>query len=536
VHCEHHDADPLFFNYLCEPTMSPATPTLPFSDPELFQQAAEAAECQYSAWIRATLRQVAVEGIKKSLTVNHDLNQLILSQAAWKQVESFCKRVTSRWCEKLELIGHKAVAARIREIVSQESASLFAPNTSVPAAAAAAAAEKTDENPAAPSFEQLSTNVPATEPVSAPLLPNNQTATCITAYSRLRQLGQRNVLATSPQPLLSADKAGAYLRKAGRLHLTEWPYDWRLIEEAVAQVPARLHNRNTGDFVTLIPKSVWEQQQQQHQGQQQDEESNPSLGVTQEAAQWLLNRKRKSAGRERLKPPRRQIDESSSTAGGGGSRTMREQDIPRPFSRDDGTAQWTIQQIKSGWSRSERQQLDSYLHDDHMDDESGNPAPSIILGALSDGGRFHRWKQKEIDENGSISNNNNDDDDSNKYTEKKRRRLQNDAVKERLGDHQEETSDFLAGRRQRVSRVMRTCTTTSTSKGSSDKNANNSCFDFDMSDSWLEWIDPGTGDRTLYAFSSLEVIALDQDEDTDNDGNDENDEDDQIIDMREDED
>jgi hypothetical protein len=516
--------------------MSPATSTLPFSDPGLFQQAAEAAESQYSTWIRATLRQVAVEAIRKSLTVNHDLNQLILSQSAWIQVESFCKRMASQWCEKLEQIGHKAVAARIREIVSQESASLFAPNTLVPAAAAAASA---GETPTAPTLEQPLTTILATEPASAPLLPNNQTATCITAYSRLRQLGQRNVLATSPQPLLSAAKAGAYLQKIGRLNQTEWPYDWRLIDDAVAQVPARLHNSNTGDFVTtLIPKSVWEQQQQQqHPGQQpQEQESNPPLGVTREAAQLLLDRKRKSAGRERLKPPRRQIDESSSTAVGAGGRTIvREQDIPRPFSRDDGTAQWTMQQIKSSWSRAERQQLDSCLHDDHMDDESGGPAPSIILGALSDGGRFHRWIQKEIDENGNNSNND-DDDDNNKYTEKKRRRLQNDAVKERLGDHHEETTDFLARRRQRVSRVMRTCITTSASKDSSDKNANNSCFDFDMSDSWLEWIDPGTGDRTLYAFSSLEVIALDQDDDDDNDGNNENDEEDQIIDMREDED
>jgi hypothetical protein len=506
--------------------MSPTTPTLPFSDPELFQQAAKAAECQYTAWIRATLRQVAVEAIQKSLTVNHDLNQLILSQAAWVEVEAFCKKVASRWCEKLEQIGHKAVAARIREIVSQESASLFMSSTSSSSLVAAASPATPSENPTAPSLEEPSTGIPATEPTSAPLLPNNsdsQTATsCITAYSRLRQLGQRNVLATNAnqQPLLSTDKTSNYLRQAGHLHLTEWPYDWHLIEDAVAQVPSRLHNRTTGDAnVTLIPKSVWEQQQQgqQQQGQQPEQE-------TQEATQWLLNRKRKSAGRERLKPRRRQIDESSSAAVARLERITKEQEVPRFVSIDDGTAQWTMQEIKSSFSQAERQQLDSYLHDDGVDDDESGPAPLVMLGALSDVGRLHRWKQKEIDQHGG-NKNDDDHDDDNKYTEKKRRRLRNDAVKERLGDHQEETSDFLAGRRQRVSRVMRTCIST----GGSDKNANasNSCFDFDMSDSWLEWIDPGTGDRTLYAFSSLEVMVLDQDDADDND-NDDNDEEDQM--------
>jgi hypothetical protein len=504
--------------------MSAVTPTLPFSDPELFQQAAKAAESQYSAWIRATLRQVAVGAIQKSLTVNHDLNQLILSQAAWIQVESFCEKVASRWCEKLEQIGHKAVAARIREIVSQERASLFAPNTSSSAAASATAAGETS---AASSLEQPSTSVPAAESTSAPLLPNNSDSqttatTCITAYSRLRQLGQRNVLANnaSQQPLLSTDKASNYLRRAGYLNLTEWPYDWQLIEDAVAQVPSRLHNRTTGDAnVTLIPKSVWEQQQGQDHGQQQE-------SIAQEATQWLLNRKRKSAGRERLKPRRRQIDESASTTTARHERRIKDQEVPRSASIDDGTAQWTIQEIKSSFSRTEREQLDSYLHDDpNEDDNESGPAPAILLGALSDVGRLHRWKQKAVDQYGNKNNGDGDDDSNNKYTEKKRRRLQNDAVKERLGDHQEETSDFLAGRRQRVSRVMRTCTSLTKGVGSNHNAiASNSCFDFDMSDSWLEWIDPGTGDRTLYAFSSLEVMVLDQD---DNDGNDDNDEEDQ---------
>lgn len=464
--------------------MSPVTPsassTLPFSDPELFQEAAKAAESQYSAWIRSTLREVAVQAIKKSLTVNHDRNQLILSEVAWIQVEAMCKKVASRWSEKLEQIGHKAVAARIREIVEQEGPSLFAPDTSSSSSTATAA-----------SSEQ-SLTLPATDSASAPLLPNP--ATSITAYSRLRQLGRRNVLAASRQPVLSADKAARYLQQAGHQNLTDWPYDWKIIDEAVAQVPARLHNRTTVDAdVTLIPKSVWERQQAQQQGES---------CVTQDATKWLLNRKRKSAGRERLKPRRRPIDESASER----QRLERiKQDLPRPPSRGDGTAQLAMQDIRTNWSQSERQQLDSYLHDT-VGDES-DPAPSVILGALSDVGRFHHWKQKEVDQDGDNNNDNDNDNDSN-YTEKKRRRLQHDAVKERLGDHQEETSDFLAGRRQRVSRVMRTCTT------DHDKS---SCFDFDLSDSWLEGSDPVTGDKMLYAFSSLEVMVLDQD---DNDGED----------------
>jgi hypothetical protein len=128
----------------------------------------------------------------------------------------------------------------------------------------------------------------------------------------------------------------------------------------------------------------------------------------------------------------------------------------------------------------------------------------VLLGALSDLKRFHQWKQDAIDQQGKKKGvgSSSSDNNSGNGSDRKRMRAQRNFVNERLGDHQEEAADYEAGRRKRVSRIMRT----STENGVGG-------FNLDMTDALLEWKYPATGKgRCWYAFSNLEVILLEADQ------------------------
>ena len=267
---------------------------------------------------------------------------------------------------------------------------------------------------------------------------------------------------------------------------TDWPFAPNILLQAVEQIPSRMHFRAAPDTdVTLIPKAVWERQQRgelEHAPEEGVYTANTPF-ATNESTQWLLNRKRKSAGRERGTPLRSRQQRQ---------RQQSVNDIPRPASQDEGTLHFSLADISTNWTEQQKRELDWYVH--APDRSLTYP---VLLGALSDLKRFHQWKQDAIDQQGKKKG-----VGSGNGSDRKRMRAQRNFVNERLGDHQEEAADYEAGRRKRVSRIMRT----STENGVGG-------FNLDMTDALLEWKYPATGKgRCWYAFSNLEVILLEADQ------------------------
>jgi len=323
--------------------MSDRDDALPSSDRGLFLQASVAAKEQVETWIRSTLREVSLQGIRSQLLADDNSNRLTLTENSIQAIQSLCRQVADRWSRKLDEIGHKDVAAWIQHIVETESSTLFAPLK--PPSRDKSAAGNAQANNDEP-------ETPLRKPAKTP-------------YIRLRQLGMDKPEST-PQDVVDA------LDRLGRERFTDWPYDWNMIQKAADQIPWRLYNRATDDTeVTLIPKAVWEQQQQQ-------QETGEQKQTEQDAKKWVLNRKRKSTTRERL-PSKQQ-------------KTLIQEDIPRSAMSGDGTCQWSMAEIEKEFTERDRKQLDSYLH------SPSNETTSMVLGALRDAGQFHYWNQRPIDQ------------------------------------------------------------------------------------------------------------------------------------------
>jgi hypothetical protein len=199
--------------------------------------------------------------------------------------------------------------------------------------------------------------------------------------------------------------------------------------------------------------------------------------------------------------------------------------------------------------------------------------PSILLGSLCPVGQYHyskkqRWigsrdcgpagnktnkskmgcKSEQQQQMMACIDGNHDGHDNdpcrrNKEQKQQRRRQRNQqrvSMRERLGDHCAINADHGVGKRKRVSKILQTTTASSSSSlilsTSTMERANNNSnirqphqhqqqplvdsppssehwMDFDLGYCMLELVvDPSTGKRALFAFESLEIMALDEDD------------------------
>jgi hypothetical protein len=428
------------------PNHHPDSPLL--SDP-LFQQAFHAAQEKVQSWIRAVLREVALQSLKQSGTA--------LDEQTVPRAQAACEQVAKRWGERLIAVGHHRVAQQIQHIVATEGKTLYHHCPSAPPPAAIIEV-------VAPPAGTVVSNRPAK-----------------TALGRLHQLGKLSKDTTSMTQQIDS---------WGVQGQTDWPYDWGIIQKAAQEIPDRLHRAKSDKVVVRIPKTLWERQQADDNDEENEEEvdnNHPSIAgetkITPElssqedhkrqAIQLLLKRKRKNAPRGQQPSKRQALPKAAP--------------IPRPPSEHPERAELSF---RDGWTEAERQRLDAYVHND--DDDKPR---MLLLGALSDLGRFHHFLQKSAA--------------TKTKTNKQQRRWQQFCVKERLGDHQEVDTAMSDGRRKRSSRVTATA-------------AADHCYwyDLDLSQCLLECrkrnsstADDNTirEERFLLDFSHLEVMLLDED-------------------------
>ena len=509
----------------------------------MMKDSADAAQAQVQTWIRAALRETALQAIKKRLNDDDDVvkhnhrqqqNDKIIAPAATTTTMEItettvtaaidlCRRVAEKWSEKLQQAGHSVVAAWVQEIVETEAQTLFYDKNSSKKPKAAGFSSHHQAAAAAPSRRNSSTrdkSPSTTSDANDATTTTEATTTATVTWEKLRRLGDHDLLSPSFVETTTTtttttnsvdDSYSTCIREAiqtldemGQQNDTYWPANqWHVIQQAAKDIPSRLHNN--AKKTNIATETIAEAADLLVEDASQD---------SAETVQQLLNRKRKSSNKKRhYHPPnKRQQATSTTTTTPPVLAAIAEQ--PRPPSLDEGSMRWSWQQdilADKNWTPQEKQKLNSYLHDNDTSSslsEKNEPvhSSSLLLGALRDVGRFHHFTQLTLDYD--------DDETTEMLTDKQRRRRQRAAIQERLGDHDVVRSSkgdtYDAAKQARMSRVIPTIRENSSGGGGQY------WFDLDLGHCALEVAETGR-DKTLHAFSSLELLLLDEDEDDDDD-------------------
>ena len=473
-------------------------------DEEFLLEASQAAQRSIAVAIRRALRAVAVQALKQRLqnrspsslssTLDetdearyHHNNRIILTQRDIHHVQEYCLQLAKRWSQANVAMGNEQIATTIVDIAQRESATLYLrqdhhhggddddddinnnnSNSRVE--------DATSDNLS--TTEEITTNPPTPPPPQQQI----QQQIYATPYARIRSLPAR--------PL---GDAIATLDRLGSRHRTYWTVSWRIVQAAAVQIPYRLYkNAAAEEVIEIIPAS-----------RAQPDDDTPKR----KAVDWLVDRKRKSVGRERLPPKRVKLTSSD--------KTVQSVPPPPPPPRPPtsvSSCQWTIQEVQQSFDASQRKYLDKLViggvssekgkvdtaddnnkeEEEDDDDEEESSPPSMMIGSLMELGHFHHYQQSGIDYS---------EEDGPRVTDlAKRKRLQRRSKKERLADHVEADTDYGAtAKRASCSKVVQ-CKDTTERKWR----------DLDVQQCWVEVFDGTT--RRVLAFDTLEMLLLDEDE------------------------
>eukprot|EP00977_Amphora_coffeiformis_P015506 scaffold4528_cov162-Amphora_coffeaeformis.AAC.6 len=433
--------------------MNESLHSLVYGDEEFLVEASQAAQQTIAAAIRRVLRAVAVQALKQQLQNKppQEANRIVLTQQDIQEVQSYCQQLAKRWSQANAAMGNEQMAASIVDLAQRESATLYFMEDDY--------RDETNDN-----LSTIGDGTATTNPVAP--TPQQQQQIFATAHTRIRSL--------PAQPL---HETIATLDRLGTRHQTYWPVSWRTIQAAAVQIPYRLYkNTAAEEIVEILPAS-----------------QAPPDAPKRKAVDWLMDRKRKSVGRERL-PPKR-VKPAAKTA-------KPPPPPPRPPSNVS-TCQWTIQEVRESFNASERQYLDKLVigaslssnaktEPDEEDVEEESSPPSMMMGALMELGHYHHYQQSGIDFNG--------EDGPRVADLKKRQRWQRRSKKERLADHVEADTDYgIAAKRASCSKVVQ-C------KDAVERKWR----DLDIQQCWVEVFDGTT--RHVLAFDTMEMLLLDEDE------------------------
>jgi hypothetical protein len=476
----------------------------------LLEQASAAAKRHVQGWIRAALREVALQALRWH--VEHggteEETRVVITGDAVAACQQFCRTVGAKWAEKLRLGNRDGAAEWVDEIVASETDCLFfnAPSTDDSAEIEQEGTEGTTEplgnnNSIEESLDTHDTTLgERTDGVESKRI------SPLTTWAKLKRIGEHDILSEN-QELTTIEDAILYLDKLGENNETFWsPNQWPAIQQAAALIPQRLHG------MTVTERRPDETAELLLSNGSAPAADGASENRT-DALQLLLDRKRKSSHKKRHNKPR-------------GDKAPRIQhapemlfdDTPRPPSRLPSSMQISRDEIMNHWTKTEKKQLDQMLHSAGPvatnDDAVGNSAtPSLMLGALRNIGRFQYFNQLSADSSPTESAASrhgavNDDD-------RHRRRQQKDAALARLGDHVpvREASNGNSSRSSseaKKSRVTWVARTVQPHDRTAPERGGRCWFDFDLGHCTMEGIGPD-GRRTLYSFRSVEVMLLDED-------------------------
>lgn len=348
-------------------------------------------------------------------------------------------------------------------------------------------------------------------------------------------------------------------------------YYWNVIQRATANIPERCHEKRNNfqpqqaaGSAGLFQLQLVPAEQQQNEEDKEDEDPTTTIimeddnnennersddndedgtsALLSKQMKQIVERKRKRMPGQRQYGADGQWTQPPSSAQHHNKKVARAKDhdfihdIPRPAAT---YAEW-----KESWNKISKEiatlyhdELMTYMHvDDDHDDNNTKLPNNTLLGALKPVGQIHCSIQGPYDDPEIATSTMDLNYHSTTLTPSERRRLRRrltKARKERLGHHQEEKD--VKDPRARWSKVLRTAqlsssisNTTTTALASStavaeeEKEGDESkeyWWDLDVGECLLELEEQEEGDdggskrRILCAFSSLEIMLLDQDAD-----------------------
>lgn len=407
--------------------------SLVYGDEDFLVQALQAAQQGTSGTVRRVLRAVAVHALPQQLQRSSDNaeSRIVITQADIVAVQTYCRQLAQRWSAANTAIGHVQLAACISDVVERENDTLY--------------------------FGEMETSDKEDDPDNLEDEPDLRATANSTASSLSNAVTVQGRLGSLPRQTLG--DAIQTLDHLGSRHATYWTGSWRTIQGFAKQIPYRLYKNNVPQQIELVPAGV-------------------AGTEARTAADWLLDRKRKSAGRERL-PPKRVKTVAVAAA---------PPPLPRPASTLD-EQKWTLDDVIQSLSVADRTALDAQV----LSNAASESPPSLVVGALMDLGHYHHAQQSAIDYDTP--------ERSQQFSRlDMKRRHQRRSTLERLANHVRDSTDYgAAAKRAASSRTAQT------------RSANHQQWrDLDLQHVVLEVFDGEQ--RHVLALESLEVFLLDEDE------------------------
>ena len=458
-----------------------------YEDSTLIEQANACAKSMAFCWIRSVFREVSVQTLKRLWIVAPGDNEkvvLSVTQQHLQACELTCLRLGHFWCQRLRDSGQNQMAEWVQAVMERKR--FWESDESVMGDKAQNSAG-TETVTTLPMPQEKNTTNDSKEEVEPLPLQSNGNKLIMT---KIRQLGERRI-GEGPPPL---DRVSRTLDELGYKGETAWPYDWSIIEEAARSNVKRLHsetlkgrprNATSNLDYEVVPKSLVEREQRET-SQNTTVATNVNAGNQQEIdtimaskgrLTAMMERKRKAASAE---PSDEQQRATRARAPSPQLACLARE--PSHFGENE-RFYWEYD-IVGALSEQERQYLErNMIH--HPEEEPAAEFHSV-LGALKELGGFHLYLQ------------NREREDLDEMSDKKKRREERKCRKQRLFPRESEKEDRETKRA--VTKVARTI----------DGNKQH-WMEFDMGECLLEVVDPDSNQKTLCAFSSLEVMLRDED-------------------------
>ena len=475
----------------------------------LLDRSFNAAKSLTIPWMRDALREVALQAIRQSLKITEALPVsdktptdaqtlpcISLTEKDVLLVKYTCRKVATAWENKLREAHHDEAADWLKELVKSELDTLFEP-TITPL--------DTDDKGDKNSTLQL------VEPSQA----NLSSESCKKSFTvKLLEVQQAihvpSILDNRKSGNQSSDSFGSdvvddtqtqlaraieRLDELGRRKETDWPYDWAsTIEPAAAQIQARLYPSKIGrkasagmvEQVSLVPRTDTAPAEIAHT--RKDQTGNVVVEHT-SANEWLVHRKRKSSHRrydskkqrEILPPPKQR----STTPV-----------VPRSPT-DISEERFTLDDVHRIVPPDE---IEKHLISSVEESGSNRDEKAHVLGSLCDIGWNHAWIQRHPERDESLPLH---------MSVRSQRR----SAKDRLGDHMKEAaSDHGMVSFQTTSKVFQTQDRYPETEASKQH-----WLELDLAGCPILFdvavpSESSVTKRRIIAFRSIEVIALDEDE------------------------
>jgi hypothetical protein len=535
-------------------------------DEQLWLEANTAAQEAVQQKVCRVLRSVALQALSQRLkrsssATSSNSRRLVVSADDISAVQSFCTALAERWRAVTLRQGHTDVAAWIHTVATEHAATLYGgtlygsvhggipevANEAPLAAAAATATTATLVPTAAVTATAAATTATATGTATRPA---SDPQHMVTAQARLQSLRMpttspsAHTNATSSTTAPSSSTTTLLLQQLDRWggrRATYWPGTWGAIQRAAAQIPARLYKNppvevlvvHASQLLTAGGSASSGNDGTNYSTHNHNTPQTPQQQHTRKAIDWLLDRKRKSVGRERLPPkrvkrtlPTPSRNDTATTTTTPTAATIAglspHEDVvasSRPASHE-GSGTWSRELVRTTFTAAERAALDALVvvvpDDDNNSNINNNSnvttqqqqpqdtslPPSVILGALVDLGQWHGHEQISIDHEDVMDYTVLDGG----LTDRQKRRYQRQALKQRLGDHtvldsyNEEHAGGATRRHRRASRLVPTV-----------DEAGRRWLAGDLLGCRVEVRDPHTQDRHVLDFESLELMILDED-------------------------